>query len=188
MENGTFVVPGDVLGYSEEYMPGNGAYEENGNICAAVTGKVSIDMKERKLTVIPGTDVPAIPKEGDIIIGKVFDLKPQMAIVDVVKIKGKDRALAGSIRGGVHISQSRNTYVSDLSREFMPGDIIAAKVTNTNRRPIQLSTADNELGVIKAYCSFCNLPMTREGNILKCNECRRTSRRKMSTEYGKGEV
>ncbi|MFQ5887403.1 MAG: exosome complex RNA-binding protein Csl4 [Candidatus Hydrothermarchaeales archaeon] len=188
MENGTFVVPGDVLGYSEEFLPGDGAYEEDGTICAAVTGKVSIDMKERKLTVIPATDTPPVPKEGDIVIGKVVDIKPQVAVIDIVKIKGNDRGLPGSIRGGVHISQSRNVYVSDLSREFSPGDIIVAKITNTKRRPIQLSTVDKELGVIKAYCSFCNLPMPKEGNILKCNECRRSGRRKMSSEYGKGEV
>lgn len=188
MENGVFVVPGDVLGYSEEFLPGEGAYEEDGNICAATTGRVSIDMKERKLTVTPETDVPAVPKDGDIVVCKIIDIRPQVAVVEIVKIKGNDREIAGSFRGGVHISQARNAYVSDLSREFSAGDVILAKILNTQRRPMQLSTADKELGVIKAYCSICNLPLSKEGNILKCKECRRSSQRKLSTEFGKGEI
>ncbi len=188
MEEGAFVVPGNVIGYSEEFLPGDGAYEEDGNICAATTGKLAIDMKERKLTVIPAVDSPPVLKEGNIILGKVADLRPQVAVVNIVKIKGNDRGLPGSLRGGVHISQSRKGYVSDLASEFGAGDIIAAKVTNTKRSPIQLSTEDPELGVVKAYCSTCNLPLTLEGKILKCNECRRTSRRKMATGYGKGEL
>lgn len=188
MENGAFVVPGEVLGYSEEFMPGEGTYEEDGSICAAVTGEVHIDMRKRKIAIIPKTDVPPVLKNGDIVIARIWGLKPQVAVADVVKIKGNDRALLGNIRGGVHISQSRNAYVSDLAKEFGVGDIIAAKVTNFARDPIQLTTADRDLGVIKAYCSTCNLPLIRVGNVLKCEECRRTEFRKLSSEYGKGEI
>lgn len=188
MESGAFVVPGDVLGYSEEFMPGDGAYEEDGNICSAVTGRVSIDMKERKLKVIPETDVPPVLKEGDIVIGRIFDIRPQIAIVNIDRIKGNERALPGSIRGGIHISQARKGYVSDLSKEFSAQDIVIAKVSNINRAPIQLSTIEPELGIIKAYCSFCNLPMTQKGDVLKCDDCRRSSRRKMAIGIEIGEL
>jgi len=37
-DEGKFVIPGDELGFSEEFMPGNWAYEEEGGIYAAVSG------------------------------------------------------------------------------------------------------------------------------------------------------
>jgi len=187
-DDGTFVIPGDFLGFSEEFMPGDGAYEEGGTLYSAVTGVVSVDMKERKIGVAPKTTVPVVPKEKDIVIGKVVDIKPQVAIVEISFKKGIDRALPGEMRGRVHISQVRDSYVSDLTREFKVGDIVAAKIVNANRQQLQFTTVDRELGVIKSFCSFCNKPLKESKNMLKCEDCGRTERRKISSEYGKGAV
>lgn len=188
VKSGEFVIPGDELGFSEEFIPDEGAYEEDGKVFAAITGEVSIDMKERKIKVFPKIGMPPIPKDGDLVIGTIVDIKAQIAIVEIVKLKGNDRALSKYTRGGIHISQVRDAYVSTLSREFKVGDIVCAKITNTQRDPIQLSTVDKDLGVIKAFCLRCSSPLTRVGNKLKCKECGRTEFRKISSEYGKGQV
>lgn len=188
VENGEFVVPGTELGYSEEFIPGDGAYEEEGRVYAARTGTLVIDMKERKITVEPKTSVPPTPKNGDLVIGNIVDVKSQVALVNIVRLKGVDRGLPGEVMGTIHISQTRNTYVSELGREFRVGDIVLARITNSTRTPIQLSTVDKNLGVIRAFCYQCALPLVKEGNKLKCTNCGRTEMRRMSPDYGSGQV
>ncbi|MFH1773886.1 MAG: exosome complex RNA-binding protein Csl4 [Methanobacteriota archaeon] len=188
VESGEFVIPGIELGFSEEFIPGEGAYEEEGKIYASITGTLVIDMKERKIKVLPRTSTPPIPKDGDLVIGKIVDVKPQIAIVELLKLKGNERALPGSIDGGIHISQTRDSYVSELSKEFKVGDVVYAKVLNTSRTPIQLSTVGKDLGVIKAFCYHCNTALSLTGDKLKCENCGRIEFRRISPEYGKGLV
>ncbi len=187
-DDGKFVTPGTALGFSEEFMPGEWAYEEDGNIYAAVSGTIETDMKDRKINVVPKVSTPPEIKDNDIVIGSIWDVKGQLAIVNILKVKGVDRGLPGNIRGAVHISKAREGYVSDLSREFSSGDIILAKVVEAHREPVELTTAAPELGVIKANCSRCGGAMNPDKNGVKCRECKRTESRNMSTEYGKGEV
>jgi len=188
VESGEFVIPGIELGFSEEFIPGEGAYEEEGKIYASITGTLVIDMKERKIKVLPRTSTPPVPKDGDFVIGRIVDVKPQIAIVELIKLKGNERALPGSIDGGIHISQTRDSYVSELSREFKVGDVVYAKILNTSRTPIQLSTVGKDLGVIKAFCYHCNTALSLTGDKLKCENCGRIEFRRISPEYGKGLV
>jgi exosome complex component CSL4 len=185
---GKFVIPGEVVGISEEFMPGEWTYEEEGNIFAAVTGNIEIDMKERKIKVLPKVSTPPIIKNGDLVIGTIWEVKGQLAIISVLKIKGVDRSLPGNVRGALHISKVREGYVSDLSREFASGDIIVAKVVEAQREPVELTTAGKSLGVVKAFCSKCGGPMEPFKNGLKCSECKHVESRKISSEYGKGET
>lgn len=187
-EEGKFVTPGEALGISEEFMPGTWTYEEEGSIFAAISGKVEIDMKDRKINVIPKVSVPPQIKEGGIVMGKVWDVKAQIALVDIIKIKGVDRGLPGNVRGAVHISKAKEAYVTDLSREFVIGDIIMAKVLSTKREPIELTTSGRALGVVKAFCSRCGISLEPFKKGLRCTECRHVESRKVSAEYGKGDV
>ncbi len=188
VENGEFVVPGTELGFSEEFIPGEGAYEEGGKVYASRTGVLVIDMKERRITVEPRTSIPPTPREGDYVLGTVVDVKPQLALVSINKIKGVERSLPGEARGGIHISQTRDSYVSDIGREFKVGDAVYAKIINASRAPMQLSTVDKDTGVIKSLCSMCTLPLTLEGTRLKCPNCGRMEMRRLSPDYGSGQV
>ncbi len=188
VESGDFVLPGNEVGFSEEFIPGEGTYEEEGKIFANITGLVNLDLKERKITVKPKTSVPPVLKEGVKVIGVVADLKPQVAVVDIIKIKGNERGLSGRISGGIHISRLRNSYVSEISKELGFGDIVLAKVVNTGRTPVHLSVVDKDLGVIKSYCEKCSAPLVLTGDKITCNECNRPAYKKLSTEYGKGQV
>lgn len=188
VETGEFVFPGRELGFTEEFIPGEGTYEEDGKIFASLTGSVNVDTKERKIAVTPKTSTIPILKNGDIVIGSIMDLKQQLAIVDIMKLKGKERALPGTLDGTIHISQVKDSYVSDLSKELSAGDVVVAKVVNAGKVSIQLTTNGKGLGVIRAFCYNCNLPLTQINNKLKCNTCGRTEDRWLSHDYGKGEI
>jgi exosome complex component CSL4 len=188
VETGEFVFPGKELGFAEEFIPGEGTYEEDGRIYASQTGNVRVDLKERKIKVIPKTSTVPLLKNGDIVIGNIVDVKPQLAIVNIMKLKGEERALLGTLDGTIHISQVKDSYVSELSRELSAGDIVAAKVVNAGRVSVQLTTNGKGLGVIRAFCYNCNLALSRMNNKLKCNTCGRTEERWLSRDYGRGEV
>ncbi|RMF89143.1 MAG: RNA-binding protein [Methanobacteriota archaeon] len=187
-EEGKFVTPGESLGISEEFMPGYGTYEEDGSIFAAVSGTVKIDMRDRSLSVAPKVSVPPEIHDGDIIIGKIWEMKSQLALVDILKIKGVERGLPGNVRGALHISKARAGYVSDLSKEFTIGDVIAARVVDAGREPVELTTAGRDLGVVKAFCSRCGASLEPFKRGLRCVECRNVEPRNVSDIYGKGEV
>lgn len=188
VESGEFVVPGAELGFSEEFIPGEGAFEENGKVYAAITGILTVDQKERRIAVTPRTSIPPVLKDGDIVVGGVVDVKQQVAIVNIFKKTGSDRSLPGDLTGSVHISQTKGSYVSELGREFQVGDIVKAGVINARRVPVQLSTVENGFGVLKAFCGACNVPLIKSGDILKCRDCGRTESRRYATDYGIGQV
>ncbi len=177
-----FVLPGDKLGYAEEYIVGKGAYEENGEIFAAVAGKVVIE--DRTITVEPIKNLPEINK-GDIVLGRVVDLRNSLALVELSRKKGFDRDLMYTGIAALHISNVQSDYLKDLSSAIRHMDIIKARVIDAEN--MKLSTKEPEMGVIKSICSICKHDLVREGNILKCPECGNVEKRKLSTDYGKGE-
>ncbi len=182
-----FVIPGDFIGTSEEFLNGVGTYEEAGNIYAANIGIIEIDTKERSASVIPRTDTPPVPKVGDIVIGRVSDLKSSVVLVDIARIKGReDRELATSDRGAIHISNIKNAYVKELSHEFGFMDIVLGKVIDA--KTLRLSTDGRDLGVIKAICSRCRTVLKKEDDMLKCPECEHIETRKIAEGYGTGVI
>lgn len=182
------VFPGEEIGVAEEFLPGNGAYEENGIIYASLFGKVKRDYKSRTISVEALTKKIPELKEGDIIIGVVEDIKQQVAIVDIVKKKGEKRSLVGNLKGGIHISNIKQGFVENILNELSIGDIIYAKVINTQNNLIYLSTVDKELGVVKAFCKTCRSTLKLMGNKLKCMECEKYENRKYSVNYNNPEI
>jgi len=189
IKNGDLVLPGDYLGVIEEYLPGDGVREENGELYAVRTGRVRIDQERMEISVEPVTDTPPLPQIGDVFIGKVTDVKPQVVIVQLVKIEGEDeREIATSKLAGIHVSQIKEGYVEDVSREFKIGDIVRARVIANGKSPIQLSTKGNEFGVVYALCSRCRTPLVRRGQKLICPSCGHVETRKLSSLYRKLKV
>ncbi|MEM4187634.1 MAG: exosome complex RNA-binding protein Csl4 [Candidatus Hadarchaeum sp.] len=187
VSTGDFVVPGDFLATAEEFVPGNGAYEENGKIYAANTGVVLVDARTKHISVFSrSAGVPTL-KRGDIIIGRVDEVRDQNATVVIGRLRGReDRALPPPNVGSIHISQTDAGYVKDLGREFRVGDIVRAKVINANREPVQLSTVGEDLGVIVAFCARCRSPLARQGKKLVCDSCGNVEFRKIANDYRKG--
>lgn len=185
LEKGGFVLPGELVGTIEEFKPGEGTTVSAGDIYSTATGNVVIDRKARIVSVRPSTLTPNILKVGDIVYGKIIDVRESGAMVEVAGIEGKeDREIVNVRTGDIHVSNVRDSYVKRLSDEFRPFDIVRARVIDAER--MRLTTAEDSLGVVKAYCSNCRGELVLEGKKLKCPACNMTETRKISTEYGKG--
>ncbi|HWR25677.1 MAG TPA: exosome complex RNA-binding protein Csl4 [Methanosarcina sp.] len=185
LEKGDFVLPGELVGTSEEFKPGSGTSVSAGDIYSTATGNVFIDRKARVVSVKPNTLIPNILKVGDIVYGKITDVRESGAMVEIAGIEGKeDREVVNSRLGDLHVSNVKDSYVKYLADEFRPFDIIRAKVIDTER--VRLTTSEPSLGVVKAYCSNCRGELILEGKKLKCPVCNMTETRKISSEYGKG--
>ncbi len=132
-----------------------------------------------EISVEPVTDVPPLPRVGDVVIGRVVEVKPQAVIVQIISIEGRenDREIATSKLAGIHISEIKEGFVEDITKEFkIGGDVIRARVIANEKSPIQLSTKGPDLGVVYALCSRCRTPLIRRGDKLICRAVE-TSRR-----------
>ncbi len=187
VKTGDFVVPGDFLATAEEFVPGDGAYEDGGKIYSSHTGVVLVDIRTKHISVFSRALGPPVLKRGDTVIGRVEEVRDQTASVYIGILKGReDRELPLPNMGTIHVSQVREGYVRDLKREFRVGDIVKANVLNARREPVQLSTEGDNLGVIVATCSRCRSLLKREDSKLRCPSCDNLEFRKLASDYRQG--
>ena len=187
MKTGEFAVPGDEVGTSEEYSCGPGTYDDRGVIFASVTGRVRQDEHKHEVSVEPATDIPPLARVGDVVIGRVVDVKPSVALVAMERLADHlDREISNDAQAAIHISNVKDSYVQELSQEFAFHDIIKARVIDL--RTMRLSTEDRNMGVIKAVCQRCKVPLRLEEKKLKCPRCSRIETRKISEDYGTGAI
>jgi exosome complex component CSL4 len=176
-----FVFPGDRIGYAEEYLVGEGVYEENGEIFASIAG--TLEIKNKVVSVKSVKEIPEL-KRGDVVLGRVVDLRNSIALVEIARKEGVDRELKHTGIAALHISNVRNEYLKDFNNSIGYMDVLKARIIDSEL--LKLSTKEKEMGVLKAYCSSCKSEMILEGNKLKCIECGRVEGRKLSSDYGKG--
>ncbi len=178
-------MPGDKLAIIEQFIPGNGTYNDNGTIKSAVLGNVDFNCKNKTLSVKTKSSEPAILKKGDNIYGQIIDVKTQRATVKIEKIVNNTRSLALPYTGSIHISKVKNEYLDNITDAFRIGDIIKAEVVKINRDNVDLSTNSSNCGVLKAMCTRCRSYMhtTNKTNELQCNICNKKEKRKVSNEY-----
>ncbi|HNR43950.1 MAG TPA: exosome complex RNA-binding protein Csl4 [Methanofastidiosum sp.] len=188
-----FVIPGDYIGVAEEFLPGEGAYEENGKIYATMVGNLELDMSRRSASVISRTNVLPQLKEGDIVYGEIVSVKPQMVYVDLLALEGyADKKLSANTKARIYVSQTDKKYVKTISTEFRNGDIVRARVVDTQGDSIRLSTAEDSLGVIRAVCGVCKKTLeNKDGNLdgnLECKYCGSKETRKTANDYLKAKL
>ncbi len=188
-ETGEFVLPGDMIGTAEEFISNNNTFKYGGNIYSSATGQVNINNKTRAISVVPKTDIPPMIRNGDVVIGRVNDLRSSVALVEIAMIEGKgEREIVNLQPAAIHVSNVKDSYVKSLDYEFSPFDLVRAKVIDV--KSMRLSTSGNNLGVIKAYCSKCNVSMEKQsnngnkGSKLKCPVCGNIESRKLAANYG----
>ncbi len=187
IKTGDFVVPGDFLATAEEFVPGDGAYEEEGKVYAASTGVVLVDTRAKRISVFSRALGPPTLKRDDVVVGRIEEVRDQSANVHIGVLRGReDRELPLPTSGSIHISQTHTGYVNDLSDQFRAGDVVRARVLNARREPVQLTTAGDELGVIVASCSRCRTLLEREGTKLRCPNCGNVEFRKLVNDYRQG--
>ena len=79
VEDKNLVIPGQILA-DDEYYPGRGTFKENGKVCSSLIGLVSL--RNKKIRVIP-LKSKYVPKKGDVVIGKINDVRFSMWDVDI---------------------------------------------------------------------------------------------------------
>ncbi|XP_046995168.1 exosome complex component CSL4 isoform X3 [Schistocerca americana] len=136
------------------HISGCGTYERHGYIYSALAGFVNI-VKKDKSTIIEVrsiNDQSIVPAPGDIVTAKVA-LINQRFCKCVIKCIG-DTVLSRPYRGILRKEDVRATEKDgvEMYKCFRPGDIILARVLPmTDIHSYQLSTAENELGVVIAH-------------------------------------
>lgn len=174
------VLPGDKIGTVEEFKAGEGVYEENGKLFASVAGV--LEFEDKKAIIRSFRRVPEL-KKGDIVIGRVVDVRNNFAMVEIARKKGEDRDLAHTGLALLHVS-NLGDRVDDIGNAISYFDIVKARVLDTSPK---ISIREPEMGVIKAFCSSCKSELILEEGKLKCPSCGKEEKRKISKSYGKGE-
>jgi exosome complex component CSL4 len=185
MEN-RFVLPGDLVGSAEEFVPGNDTYVSGGNIYSSTSGIIKIDSENKEASVIPKSNAPPRLVNGDIVVGEVIDMKESLVILSLAFKKGYEFRPLPDEEATIHISNVRNSYVKDLRQMFGLRDIVKARIID--ERQHRLYTGDEDLGVIKAYCGRCMTSLVRKNSRLECPSCKHVEMRKLSTGYGQGVI
>lgn len=175
------VIPGEFVAVSEEYMAGDGTYDHDGKIFSVCVGELELDTKHKVARVKP-LNPPVQLNVGDVVCGVVQDVKETMAMLTVATCEGKDREITGDTDASLHISKISSGYTENIKNEYRIGDIVRAVVIQT-RPSLQLATDRNDLGVLRALCTRCRLPLVKKGKDLFCENCERVEARKVATDY-----
>ncbi|XP_011181780.1 exosome complex component CSL4 [Zeugodacus cucurbitae] len=150
-------LPGQRLCLSEETtVAGQGTYERGGYIYATLAGSVQVKEKDKckYIEVKCAGSQTIVPVAGDVITARVLQVNQRFAKCSVICIG--DHILERTYRGIVRKEDVRATEKDrvEMYKSFRPGDVILARVLpQTELSCYQLSTAENELGVVVATSS-----------------------------------
>ena len=160
---GSTVAPGDRICSARKCDAGEGTYSRGGNIHASAVGRLSVVPSGERFVV---TVVLAGGKQyassqvlsvGQVVLGRVVRVVTQQAFIEIVSadISGPLREThSGSIRK--EDVRAGATEEVEIYASFRPGDIVLARIISLgDSRRYFLSTAEAELGVIRASCSSC---------------------------------
>ncbi len=114
------VVPGEVLATGLDNLPGYGTYRNGDNIHAKMLGLTSVDGRTIKLIPLAGK---YIPKQGDVIIAKVFD----------VTFSGWRTETNSAYSAMLSLKEGTTDFVergADLTKYYTFDDYIVARITN----------------------------------------------------------
>jgi len=118
---------------------------------------------------------------GDTVYGKIVSVTDKMAYVDVTETDG-NKVLCPSNTGILFVNAIENGYIEKASDLIKKGDIIKARVTDANKFGLKLTTADRNMGVIRAVCTACKEPLKLNlaSQELKCLKCKSIQTRKIA--------
>jgi exosome complex component CSL4 len=188
MDDTELVFPGDEIAAAEEFLPGDGAYEEDGHVYASRIGTVDLDTTEFTASVEPETGTPVVLEPGDIVVGWVERIKKSMVVAEVhAHAKHPDREISAETNATLHISNVADYYVDELEDAFRRGDLIRMGVTDVEPA-LDVSTLDDRLGVLHRTCYDCGLTMEPRGKTLACPECDDQQKAKIAADYGSGRL
>ena len=113
---------------------------------------------------------------------KVTRTNPKLANVEIVCVNGL--ACADPFNGIVRVSEIRASETAELDLHdcFVPGDIIRGRIISLgDARSYYVSTAENELGVVRARSPFTGEPMIpAQWDEMECPSTRKRVKRKVA--------
>jgi len=174
-------LPGDALAVSEEYLPGNNAYDADGTIRALQAGIVVKDLQQREINV-KSTAVPKVPSVGDVVTGQIEVAQSSTSNLKIYYLNGKPTQ--GGFVGIIFLREERGGRGMRRTAVKL-GDIVRAKVISTMNAMIHLSIGEPHLGVIASLCSNCGRPLMVSGGRAQCNNCGNVEDRKFADDFGR---
>ncbi|MGC9105226.1 MAG: exosome complex RNA-binding protein Csl4 [Thermoprotei archaeon] len=173
-----FALPGEEIGVIEELLPGEGTYEDDGTVRAAVVGRVFIDMINRKGNVTTSKRPGMLSiRKAKYVYFLVEQVKEDLAIGTIVGIE--DRPVNSHLSAYIHISQVANKRIERLTDYLKAGDIVKARPLGS-ALPIPLTIKQQDLGVVLAKCSVCGGDMVQvDEEHLRCVVCKNVESRKL---------
>ena len=172
------VVPGEVVGVIEQYLPGEGTFVEDGQIISCFLGK--LDVQDHKASVFPFKRADLPLKPGSLVIGRVWESERSQSSVKLFFLwEPLKSRLKSPVLAIMHKRIPEN-------RGALPGDIVMAKVVLNTGSDLFISLArSTKLGVIRAECTKCHKKLNKVGYALICPVCQKVYLdRKISDLYG----
>lgn len=181
--SGHVVVPGERLGVIEEFIPDSGTFSKDGIIYSKIVGRALIDLLNKRVSVYPLVNEPAVPKLSSEVVGQVGNAQSDNVLVRIFKVGSKD--VSGVFSGILHISDVSDRYVNSMNDVCKPGDIIRAKVISEKNQIYHLSTSEKNLGVLYGFCGRCGNLLESKRHEMFCPKCGNVESRKTAFDYGK---
>ncbi|MGC9114183.1 MAG: exosome complex RNA-binding protein Csl4 [Candidatus Micrarchaeia archaeon] len=174
------ILPGDFMATVEESLGGEGTFEEDGRVYAAVRGNAVCDVRSRSVAV--AAPLIARPlREGDLCYAVVHDLFDMVALLKFQPADFKGvRVASHNSSAFLRISEVQRGYTEDFRDFLRIGDVLRARVKEITSLGIYLTIADNDLGVVRAFCSNCRHEMQLRGRVFVCSNCGNREGRKLA--------
>ena len=118
VENKDLVIPGQVLS-DDDYYSGRGTFRENGKVCSSLLGRVSL--RNKNIRVVP-LKSKYVPKKGDVVIGKVNDVRFSMWDIDI------NSPYSGILPAFEVFGREKK----DLNRVYDVGDVLFLRVVDVD--------------------------------------------------------
>lgn len=178
------VVPGDFLAGVEEAVPGPNAFEEQDSIYSAVLGERRENRAAREAGVQAYKNV-RLAGPGDLAYGRVRDIFEAMASIEIQAAPSPTyRPAINDSVAYLRISEVMRGYVERFRDVLRIGDLVRARVVQTSPLAVYVTIKDDDLGVVRANCSYCRTEMEFRHACFECPNC--GSREERKTPGGSG--
>ncbi len=148
-------MPGQIVASEEEYISGpNTTLDTDGNIRALVIGTIKIDSAKKEISIAPIRKIKI--ELGDIVYGKVFDVKEKMVLILVNRVYSKEGIEKRNYVGmtALFVSNITNGYLENIRDSAKIGDIICGEIIKMDNGIVDISTKKNDYGVVLGYSVF----------------------------------
>eukprot|EP01025_Chloroclados_australasicus_P010541 TRINITY_DN14320_c0_g2_i13.p1 TRINITY_DN14320_c0_g2~~TRINITY_DN14320_c0_g2_i13.p1 ORF type:complete len:211 (-),score=28.17 TRINITY_DN14320_c0_g2_i13:235-867(-) len=198
------VCPGDVLGTTADYVSGEGTYVDGEQIRSLLLGICSKEKgndapliqnqqylqeeqlyeKQEQQEVIQVRrkgNPPVVPKQGDIITGRVLKVTPRLAQVQILCIE--EVPIKRLFEGIIRVQDVRLTEIDKVQMYecFRSKDIVRARVLSLgDARSYFLTTAEDALGVVQAIGANEEILMPKNNQEMQSPETQEIVKRKVA--------